>query len=946
MVLEFRFPFLQLELGLHIQKMVRGNWQKRIEKAQSRRHETKQNKIRKDSRGLHKSLVQEHLWPLLNHYSDDILRQKTGAKAILHLWVDSMPSSLNVDDSDIETSRNRDKRSNLDRKTSFGSDSVNSSKNRFKSKCEKNKHPRSHASSTKHAEVDENMLLCQQHFFNGRCSFMSEGKGSKRITCPYNHFSKRNGQQTLADVLCPTGKDRKKIADRDIVQITLNSSSIAAAAAFAKEEDNAEKLDADKNAIRMAYYLPINLFSSTEMMESTDILQSSNVTNSNRSKMKVTDFLQKALMLENCPSASIVYTVFNDTLIFDRYKGGILVDKEQESEIFLTGGMSNIDGRCDMSKGEEVLGSSSIHSLPGSVLEGILKFLPDEASGLLPMVCKSFSLEIGISSPSLWRYLISRRSWPLLDCRNSSLSSRNTYRDLFLSHYEVSRNVRCIENCVKQLKDRSDCDKVAFSAYSRIPISAHPWNNISVVAAEEYGCTLKLFEAAKSGTNLVCKEITSARIAPFPNSKKFCCSLMSMNLDDVYIACYFKTGKKGEISNNTWLVVVKRNDLLCHVNGANQESLDGLQKYDIHDYYLTHVRQNWSEDSNLSQYLNEYITNDGDLASINLSLFGNIEVCGNGLFMLLGKICGSNEHNPENWDNLEERVVLIMFSIPQELIVWSQLMVLDPEITMDVNHDSIIRSCVQNRSQSATSSTFLCCASVPIYLIRVETRSCKVTCDAVDERLVSTRNQALFPDSWAILDLTKRLSVVTKSHVVFADVLQLRYSSGVKVVLSFLPLNADASDSSLLYKGPISNLVIDKCHDVRSLHYDGSDHVIMQCLYKCEALVGHSEVDTYYTNLVVVHIPSQAIIHRCCLATWNGEDVCQLIFDGTKSESMALFIRLEGLAMTGSIIRNLAKVIETCPKLINKSPKKKKKKRLASKGGKKDGFARGISHGG
>lgn len=930
--------------------MVRGNWQKRVEKAQARRDEAKHIKIKKDSRGIYKGLVQNHLWPLLNHYSDDILRQgvtDTGNTHILHLWVDSRPSSLNLDEDDDERSRNRDRRGNVDRKNSFDScsGSVNTSSHRQRLKCEKNKHPRSHAPSSTGsincAEADANILLCKQHFFNGRCDFMSEGKGSKRVTCPYNHFSKQNGQQTLVDVLCPSRTDRKnvgndepKAAEKLVAQAILSSSSAAAAAAFAKGGDSDEKSDIDHSPVHMVYHVPISLFSSTEKNDSVE-------SNDTKDKAKVTDFIQKTLASEKCPIGSIVYIVFNKILIFDRYNGGVLVDKEREFEIFLSGGTSKIDMRNDAKSGDGGTCISRIDSLPGSVLEFILKFLPDEASGVLPMVCKVFSQEIGMLSPSLWKYLIARRGWPMPEDEYPLQPLRDTYKYSFLSHYKVFRNVRCIKNGIERLRDGNSCD-VAVIAYTsaKIPVCAQPWNDTSVIAADEFDCTLKLFEAVRNGPRLLCKEIKSARVAPFPNSKKFCCTLVSMNLDDVYIACCFKTGKQGEDSINTWLVAIKRNDYLCNDSGANQECLDGLQKYDMQEYFVTHLIETLYE-NNLPQDLNEYIfALGGDLASIKLSLFEKIEACGNGLFMLIGNIFVPEELRAPNME-VDSTRVLLLFSIPRELIVWSHFITEDPEFPLDVDNDHIIHSCVQNGSQSTSSSaTYLCCASSPIHLTRIERRSGEVTCGTIDERLVVSRYQTLFEDRWASFDLSERYGLVTKSHVVFADVLQLRFSSESKVMLSFVPLRVDApSGSGPLYDdSAVSSVTLERCHEVQSLHYDGGDHVVVHCMYKGDAY------RTCY--LLVVHIPSRVVIHRCSVigSLSIRHDIPHVLTcDGTNGEAMALFM-YTGFVMTSSVIRSLIKapVAVECPKPISKSSKKKKKKRLVSKG-KKDGFARGMS---
>jgi len=235
-----------------------------------------------------------------------------------------------------------------------------------------------------------------------------------------------------------------------------------------------------------------------------------------------------------------------------------------------------------------------------------------------------------------------------------------------------------------------------------------------------------------------------------------------------------------------------------------------------------------------------------------------------------------------------------------------------------------------------------------MYLTRVETRSGQFTCGVIDESLIVSRYKALFPDFWESLDTSKRLALVTREHIFFVDYLHCTHNSSVRVVVSSLPLRLNECDPGRFYEDSILSLSLDGCVDIISIHYDGKDHVILQCLYKGETLERGSSIDsTKYITLVVVHIPSHIVTHRCCLTAWDGEDESQLLTCvGTKNETMALFVGEEGLVMTGGVIRGLTKVAEKEYSNPRIKPSKKKKKRLSNKGGKKDGFARGQSAGG
>ena len=167
------------------------------------------------------------------------------------------------------------------------------------------------------------------------------------------------------------------------------------------------------------------------------------------------------------------------------------------------------------------------------------------------------------------------------------------------------------------------------------------------------------------------------------------------------------------------------------------------------------------------------------------------------------------------------------------------------------------------------------------------------------------------------------------------------------MVLSFSPLQ-DRLDS-VLDKDSISSLILDGFNDVKSLHYDGKDHVLMLCSRRVGrvAVEGDANTSVYdeLLDLLVLHIPSKNVINSCCLTKCNEIDECQkLSYDGTKSDIMAFYEKREGVMITSCHIRGLKDhATFNASSNTSTSTKSKKKKRLASKGGKKDGFARGMS---
>lgn len=863
--------------------------------------------------------MQNELWPYLAKADDDGVKTNT-----VHVWVDSRPSSVHLD------VKNKCYNKHICKKGSDSASPVTTVKIR-NSKSRKKNHPRSHAisptASLNDSTVDETVFLCRQHFFLDICSYIIDRKGSKK-TCPYTHLSEESGQQTLANVLRSPLKDcdKKIMNQKSSVSETLKTSSTAAAVAFSEALDGEEKYEGEDGPIDMVYYLPIPPFSSTTSPLSRDGIKNDNF----EGRIIVTDLISKALASENCPLGSIVYVALNENLIFDRYNGGILVDKECVFEDLSAKCMSK-PVRVDVSLGEGNSGDNKINSLPGSILEYILKFLPDEAAGVLPMVCKLFNREIGKPSPSLWKYFITRRSWPMPNDECPIHNLGNLYKEWYLSHYRVVRDVCCLQKGVQRLRNSDSCESVAVVKHRDVPICFRSWNKTSVIVADRFNCTLKLYEATRNGFKLLCKQTADARVAPFPNSKKIYCCLMSMDLDDEFIFCYYKTAKQGGSSHNTWFVVILRSDFLCHAGSANLDGLDIFQKIDMRECYLDYLKENL-ETGNLPHTLAEFIS-DGVFDGIGLLIFSNIEVCGNGRFMIIAEVFLPDHDN--------EYVVLMLYSVRVRAIIWSHCVSEGQPIP--IRSESILSSV--HHPQSAISSTILCCALSPMHLIRVSEQNDKVEIGIVDERLITSRNQILFPDCWPSLDILKRLCLVTKRNIVFADILQVRSNSKIILVLSFLKFR-DGSDFIVSKKDSTSSIVLERFNDVISIHSDGKDHVIVLCSRKKET--GREEantiVDGLCLDLAVVHIPSKSVISCCCVTTCNEIDEFQkLSYNGAKSDIIALFVQKQGLVMTSHLLRCLTDH-NKCNETSSESFKKgKKKKRLASRGGKKDGFARGMS---
>ena len=197
--------------------------------------------------------------------------------------------------------------------------------------------------------------------------------------------------------------------------------------------------------------------------------------------------LQRILKEYNIPSlTSVVYLTIQGVLIFDRYRGGLVVTEKGE-RFLLYGEAITLDttrSSLDESKKKKYYPSLDNNDeindesmpiyerLTHTLLDEILAFSDDECVGILPRVCRSWYDEVG--SPSLWTMLLDRHGWPMSvndhgdsggsgsggesgsddDARGDDyflsgddiLHHCKKLRETFISHYSVSRDVRALSN--------------------------------------------------------------------------------------------------------------------------------------------------------------------------------------------------------------------------------------------------------------------------------------------------------------------------------------------------------------------------------------------------------------------------------------------------------------------------------------------------------------------
>mmetsp|Transcript_6696 Transcript_6696/g.10602 ORF Transcript_6696/g.10602 Transcript_6696/m.10602 type:complete len:181 (+) Transcript_6696:2-544(+) len=163
--------------------------------------------------------------------------------------------------------------------------------------------------------------------------------------------------------------------------------------------------------------------------------------------------------------------------------------------------------------------------------------------------------------------------------------------------------------------------------------------------------------------------------------------------------------------------------------------------------------------------------------------------------------------------------------------------------------------------------------------------------------------------------------------------------------ISFYCPSTDTSDNASETLDLGDNLEVIKLVSFRE------EHVLVLCRFHKEPAIGfaghwfgpNDEDDTLYSLYgIIFHTPTKTMIHRVCLLNDLDTFPVTIAVDGG---TVAAGLFWKGMVMTGEEVRQ---VHQKDPKKTDQSElssakAKKKKKKTPKKGGKKDGFARGMS---
>lgn len=796
-----------------------------------------------------------------------------------------------------------------------------------------------------HEEADNNDVstetdnyLCRKFFFMDSCPHVSSKKGSG-CTCLYEHYPKNSTQKSLAQVL---QADIKVMQNEDasmIIKRTLETSSKASAVALSELDDLIYDPDYDTGDghIDMLYYMNIPFRSIMFGMKhahtvSTPHNMKCSLDSVTLESKRVSRALLQVLAQEKCPIGSIVYLAIGTTLIFDRYNGGIVTSWP------ITSPLTNSSSVALM--------PSLVYRIPDSILEYIVMFLPNNASGILPLVCKLWYNEIGTNSPALWKSLIERNNWPTLDCCGtngnkedeaiiSGSDSRILYRNLFISHYSIIKNLTNLFTEIKksgapsshpiQRLHQKSCLTSSYTDRNETCsscVEVLPFTDSSVLVAYR-NCTLRLFDVVVTPLGQVLKQSLSVRMAPFGISRKTSIALRAAAIDNHTLLCSYSVHNAKRIddpSSNCWLASIRREDLLCMNSGSTQDELsEVIHVFNIYqrisDYLpkiMDHAPDNFAD----------FLISGGSTSDLHVKIGQDLVSCGNGRFIFLAHIL-DGPHDDENTTKIA--TVTLLFSTSGASIMWMEFLppTLQPELS---DYFTLCSSCGINSKPNVTIAVASSHGS-HILLIEVDARKAIVLREISDDSHTQ-RNPDIVWDELDIA-LSKRCGIVLAHEIIIADKTLLENTWQ----LTFLSYS-DRTDTSM------STLMVHDCISIRRIQHVG-DHVIAEVNF---VRMPHDPHGSF--GFIIVHIPSRLEVHRYCLEDFDPVEYStrhRSLF----TQNLLAFILVTStgadetqvnVILSSSSIRNIDKLQEA-----EIDPTKKKPKKTSQKSAKKDGYARGMT---
>lgn len=903
-----------------------------MEQNEARRQEAKQTKQKKQDRRVYKQHALK-LLQLIDKYATRPLQ--------LHIWTESIASN-GPSLPEIEEGK---------KAGGGGGGKKKKGRNRSNSNAgdtPKKAHPRSkEAASPMHADEDQQTpLMSISQFYSGK-----QSSSQKKTNRGKESFGP---SQYLGNLV----KDEK---------------ACKAAKVAAMESIPDDILENEPDAMEMIEYCCIKLESQGDNSQplSDDIIQ--------------------MLTQQDIKTSSIVYVVANEFLIYDRHREGLILN---ERDLILALGGHDELGKRRISVGSENEVHGTLTKLPASILEHTLEFLPDSAVAACCMVCKDWYNEIGQASPNLWRYLLDRKNWP--SPSNGGDQSMQAFRAMYLSHYTAMRDVKAICMALTALSTRKlhpekEMCYQDFATRKQSPsepnvcVSLKVLSPTQILAAYSTDCSLRLFEAVpKSEEEKQCKELICQWFDPYRNTKRQQSTLLSIDVDEECIGALLHVRSEDEAGQKFILVVVNREDFLLGESsavldkGGHIEEL-ALNEIDVGEATINFLLSTDTVDHRQLQIM-DFLQDGGDISEIEVLASRTILATGSGRFMVEVSISIPVDDELDDNNDRHFRLVdrkLVLFSAGVGAIIW----VGDSGDTtqpLQARAHEIGLTCIRQTLPGDYRPT--------CHLLIASPTSSSLHYGSVDasgavESPVQldgsplVRNE-IVTDGWEVVVTSQRLTLLTPTEGIAADILRKEVGEGVsefKSVLSLYTLpNAYGVDEGSLYHTTRLNKI-----EVLRLLSLGKEHLCLVCREYGDFVQVDADDDAGVPQMtlvpqsicmIIIHIPSRQEIYRSTVAGFDNfsqsDSINGLVLasshhlnettsasefsnsDILTKTTVGCALNWSGVAMTGDAVRHMdtsrLKAENNGPEGSAKKKKKPSKKGMA-KGRKKDGFARGMS---
>ncbi|KAL7563658.1 hypothetical protein ACA910_013394 [Epithemia clementina (nom. ined.)] len=538
-------------------------------------------------------------------------------------------------------------------------------------------------------------------------------------------------------------------------------------------------------------------------------------------------------------------------------------------------------------------------------------------------------------------------------------------------------------------------------------IALQQWSPNHILAGYAKDCTLRLFQAtaASSGSRLSCRELVCCSIDPYKATKKRTCTLDAVGLDETTIGCLCHVSAQhlqescSPVSGTAFiLVVLSRDNFLLGESDAL--SKEGLEVIDIGQAVLNFILASDVVDHRLLPLFDFLNDSYGQVGNVTTIVSRHcIASCGYGRFMVEVSISIPNDQTDDEDENANVETMiqldrkLVLFSANTHAIVWMGDSYPTPQV---VPPASTIPAVVASRRQPYTTGgprtacaiVATSVASPPSLLL-----SCSIerTGNVQVPRIIENSDvirHSLVPQGFR--SLPSQCLLVCPSNIVAMETIYKvndeeeegdddndDNNSGepneFKTILTFfaqspyyndgeIPLTA-LSTSALHLSGNV------RAHKMVSVR---DDYIIVLCselITPFLPVVDASDTDELVGqwfaprdqrmapsqpvhSMLVIHIPSRQEIGRIPFAKNVDYDSIKPRISTLSGDTIALALGGLGIVMTGHDVRDLVGPSANGNLYIlgdlevdgTKTQKPKKKPGRARKGGgKKDGFARGMS---